>query len=111
MVVGACATTPKTLEEKVVGRYWYRAESESSYMVLCDEGLLPDAPNAVEFWKEGEKREVGLWSVKNGEIHVVLSGEGTGIFLLNADGNLKLIAVESEGKRKMMEPEILEKTK
>ena len=92
-----------SFEDKVAGTYEdpdNRKGNKLNYMVLLKEGHPAGAPNAVEFWKSGKKQEEeGVWSVENGEIHLVIPKEGTGILLLNDDGNLELIAVVKEGER------------
>ena len=92
-------TKELSLEEKAIGTY-QDPDDPRGYLVLCKEGRPPGAPKAVEFWRKGKKNEEeGEWSVKNGEIHVLIPDEGIGILLLNSDGNLQLIAVKKNGAR------------
>ena len=124
-------TETQILEGKAVGTY-QDPDDNKSYMVLCKEGhptssrvRLPlssvpknGAPKAVEFWlygrphsPRGESQREGEWSVKNGEIHIIIPGEGIGICLLNSNGDLQLIALEKDGKREKADDLVFKKVK
>ena len=83
-----------TAEEKVVGEYENKLDGDTARLVLLKNGIAEGYENGKK--REGEHR----WKVVEGEIHITASDEKTGIWRINKDGSLTVIArISNDGKR------------
>ena len=83
-----------TLEEKLVGTYEAKSEGHTFKLFLLENDVF-------EYYKNGKKREEDYkWSIsEDGELHVIEEDGDIGVYRINKDGSLTLIARIVEGKR------------
>ena len=96
-VDGATAKPFKKLtlkEKKVVGAYEGKEGEDIFKLVLLENDVF-------EYYNNGKKREGDYkWSIsEDGELHVIDEDGDIGVYRINKDGSLTLIARIQEGKR------------
>ena len=85
LLVG-CVTTPKTLEEKVVGTYEMKEGEDTRRAVFLDNGVVED-------YGYGKKVSEAEWKIsEEGEIHVELEDGYISVSRINPDGSITGIA-------------------
>ena len=86
LVVGACASVPTV--KSVAGTYEQKKDGDTARIVFLENGI-------VEEYANGKKEEEveHKWSIsKEGGIHVTIHDETTGIWRINKDSSITLIA-------------------
>ena len=83
----------KTLRDSVIGEY--EANEYAGHImkyVFLDNGVR-------EVYQNGEKDGEGKWKIEDGSLHILDEDGITGVFRINIDGSLTVIAAIRDGKR------------
>ena len=85
----------KALRDSVVGEYEGKDEDGDTFKLVLLEN------DVFEYYNNGKKREGDYkWSIsEDGELHVIDEDGDIGVYRINKDGSLTLIARIQEGKR------------
>ena len=86
MVLSACASMPTM--KSVAGTYERKKDGVrvGAYkQVFLDNGV-------IEYWDHGKYRTKEKWKIVDGEIHAKAGAAGTGVYRVNKDGSLTVIA-------------------
>jgi hypothetical protein len=82
-----------TLREKVVGEYEMKKGEDTDKAVFLANGTM-------EAYTNGKRVYVCKWNVANGELHFINEAGGIGVFRINKDGSLTVIAeIDKDGER------------
>ena len=81
------------LREKVVGEYEFKEDGDTFITVLLENGIVED-------YKNGKKEEDWKWEIsKEGELYFIYEDVEIGVYRINKDGSITVIADISDGKR------------
>ena len=97
LVVGllsvGCLTPEQKLRDSIVGEYEAGVyPGHVMKFVFLDNGVR-------EWYQNGEKDGEGKWKIVDGAVHILDKDGITGIFRINIDGSLTIIAAIRDGKR------------
>ena len=82
-----------TLREKVVGEYEFKEDGDTFITVLLENGIVED-------YKNGKKEEEWKWEIsKEGELYFIYEDVNIGVYRINKDGSITVIADILHGKR------------
>ena len=109
MLVGGCGKGNQTADEspkanpvkeltaeqkKIVGSYENKSQIDEKYTIKL---VLLENGNGETYW-HGEKGD-GKWKIAGNEVHFVFDGNYSTVYIIEPDGDLKLISEIGKGKR------------